>query len=823
MVVQAKGIQKIFIGILALGIILDLGVNISNTSLITVDGDFVSNIYSAIVTISVLSFSLIALISGFLNSKFYGYELREILNFPNSPVKMTRFIILSLGNVLLATVALELGYVICTVNTLLILLIETIMLIAYMGIKICHLMINKDESVELVKQYYLFLDEQKKLSYDSFCKNLIKLAQAWDDTLKEHDAANKDIIWDMIACLCEPINKVEKQQYYQFYRYFDSIIKTNIINHSLTFGYFSMIKDVIKIYEKIGASNYDKRDIYAMPLEAIRFYDDKVLLGLNVLTVIMDIPLTDDYKEGKITSDDLEWIYYRYFNALIHNRYCTVETKKELVQKYIHELSRVNSLDNGKILLTEEQLALLNIFRYRVFQNSDQEERKFIYESLLYETLTNNRFNQHSNYFFYLSIIAQMAYSYVVLEVETLTNQYREELKNLILNDINFPNVAILNLSIIVKMNIQGILKALANRIEANNNYTNKYEYFSMEFVAKSAIWTEEFDIRFFFMLYLIYNRKVAHISLLAFFKDWDVIDNNRKKKIIYEMKSLFDLTSYKLSYSTIEMLESLATLFKTDANIPENTQLKVFEQLNECECSIVKKLANEPVILNSNKEIVYTELIKIMNREKVYGWDSSYNNETPIMIRVPDLICRKKNRDERSTAYDLKNAIIEAIHNYIRKTSELELSFNQEGLQMLKQFLENTSFDSRNYSFTDDLCWNKEARNSDVFNKIIFLDDEIDLIQTNGINEYFYFSKDNFMYNVNIIDCKLHTLESKESEEIIEGSKTYNGLYNIEGALFSKTEAIDILKKLFCRQSLAFELMISFKPKEITHIKFKH
>ncbi len=817
-----KNITKIYIGLLIIGVLLDLGVNITKISYIKVDRDFISDIYSAIFTISILSFSIIALISGLLNSKFYSYELREIFNFPNSPVKMNKFIILSLSNVLLATLILELNYVISSVNILLFLMIESILLIAHTGIKICYLMINKDECVELVKQYYLLLDDQKKLSYDFFSKSLNKLTKAWEDTLKQHDSVNKDIVWNMMGILCGPISKLKEPKYYEFYKYFDSKIKANIVNHSLTFGFSTMIKDIIKIYEKVGASDYDKRDIYAMPLEAIQFYDDKVLLNLNVLSEIMDIQFLDPFKEGKITSTDMEWIYYRYFNALVNNCYCTEETKQELIKKYIHELSRSNSFDRETILLNEEQLALINVLRYRVFQNPNQIERKRIFESLLYETLTNNRFNHNDSYHNYLSVIAQMTYAYIVLETETLTDNFRKDLKYLILSDINMPNVAILNISIIVNMNIRGILKALAKRIETKENCMKKYEYFSMEFKVKSAIWTREFDIRFFFMLYLLYNQEIGHISPMGFFSDWESIEINWKRKIVNEFKRFYDSDSRMLSYSATRMLESLAELLKTDINISENIQQSLFEHINEYECNIIKDWADEPVDLGTNKEITYNELIKIIDREKVYGWDSSYNNNSPVLIRVPDIVCNKKNRNNRAIAYDLKNAIIEAIHKCIKHSSKLQLSFDEKGLITLASFLEKTCFNSRNYSFTDDLCWNKDIRESEIFNKVITLDDNIELIKTNGIYEKFYYSKENFKYNINIIDCELHTLGSKESEEFIEYSKTYNGLYNIEGALFTKTEAIDILQRLYCRQSLAFELMVSFKPDELTVIEFK-
>ena len=63
------------------GIVMDIGVNITKFSLVTVTESYMDYIYSAIITIAILSFSIIALIAGMFSNTYYGYKLGEIIQF----------------------------------------------------------------------------------------------------------------------------------------------------------------------------------------------------------------------------------------------------------------------------------------------------------------------------------------------------------------------------------------------------------------------------------------------------------------------------------------------------------------------------------------------------------------------------------------------------------------------------------------------------------------------------------------------------------------------------------------------------------------------
>ena len=63
-------------------------------------------IYSAIITIAILSFSIIALISGMFGNTYYGYKLGEIIQFKESPVNFKKYICWSFFSIAAATVLL---------------------------------------------------------------------------------------------------------------------------------------------------------------------------------------------------------------------------------------------------------------------------------------------------------------------------------------------------------------------------------------------------------------------------------------------------------------------------------------------------------------------------------------------------------------------------------------------------------------------------------------------------------------------------------------------------------------------------------------------
>lgn len=72
--------------IFGLGIIIDIGVNLTGIYIIPVTESYMDCIFAGIIAISVMCFTLITLIASFLDNRYLGYKLKDIIQFSNSPV-----------------------------------------------------------------------------------------------------------------------------------------------------------------------------------------------------------------------------------------------------------------------------------------------------------------------------------------------------------------------------------------------------------------------------------------------------------------------------------------------------------------------------------------------------------------------------------------------------------------------------------------------------------------------------------------------------------------------------------------------------------------
>ena len=101
---------KISSCIIILGIILDIGVGLTGVSQFTATESYMDYIFAAIVSVGLLSFSIIALVAGILQEKFYGYKLRELLTFDGvkKRINLRRYIRTSLLQIVLGIVLLSL-------------------------------------------------------------------------------------------------------------------------------------------------------------------------------------------------------------------------------------------------------------------------------------------------------------------------------------------------------------------------------------------------------------------------------------------------------------------------------------------------------------------------------------------------------------------------------------------------------------------------------------------------------------------------------------------------------------------------------------------
>ena len=199
------------------------------------------------------------------------------------------------------------------------------------------------------------------------------------------------------------------------------------------------------------------------------------------------------------------------------------------------------------------------------------------------------------------------------------------------------------------------------------------------------------------------------------------------------------------------------------------------------------------------------------------------YSSECYVKFIMPDCISRKEYQTPQSTASIIQRGIIEAVKSYIQQYSnKLFLSFDIEGVRDMLTFICTNEYNARNYTFTEDWAFAK-LREEPEFIKLEEEQKKIEFVGTPQIYDNLYFQKEKFCFNAKISKIEFVDLSERECAVFLENSKGYNGLYNVDGALMDKEEAMKCVKKIYCKERYGFKLMMGLKKNDVTCIEFKH
>ena len=813
--------------ILIVGIFIDIYVNFTGDFLIAVTESYMDYVYAGIISISILCFSFIALISGFLDRTFYGYKMREIFQFEESNVNFKYDIIYSLGAIVLATVFLAGNFVMDFSNSLTALLFGIIFFEGNIAFKIYQIITEDNICYDLVVEHFRNGDKKRIDDYRAFQSDVDKMISALKIFINENDAVGKNNVCDMLSCLAENIQaRAKKNNNYCWYDYFNQKVRDCIYEFTNTFGYNEMIKNVIKIYHYIPDFKYERIDLYCIPLNNMRFWNDKNLIEQDYFDQISQIDFIDEYKNGDITNLEIEKILYCYFQNVSSNLVCSESVKKQIIETYIQQLAKFHWKTNEEGTEVDSN-GLLNILVYFVLKNENTNERNLIFQILAKELFYNSTSFPDEKFYDFLSLFFQAFYAYIFCE-EVLNPEYREMLKETFTQEISSATLKKRKVSELLGSNIRSILRAIGRRIERQNDDGRKFEYFPEFMMVKKIVWTPNFDIEYLFILYLIYNDEVGYYSISESCFDWKNIQEDKQFLVLSIMLEKFDKSNGLLKSDFVNECILYGKLLGHTNMISESNQQKLFEHINKELTNILEKRTNnikqeETNLSDDRINDILNEINELMEKDEILGWDKDYSSNFCLEFSTPNYIVKKRNRTNREVARIFQNAIIDSLQKYIDKyTNELILTFDLDGINKLSEFLLINKYNARNYTFTEDLALGK-YKNTEEFNKLIELQNKLSLNKTPQMHSKLFFQKGNFKFNAKISKLQNIDLNEQECADFIENSKAYNGLYNVEGALMSKEKAIKIIKQLYHREIFEFELMIAFKGDDVTHIVFKY
>lgn len=821
-----KWIDKMPYFVFLIGVIIDVGVNVTGIHRISVSEAYMDYIFAGIITVSILCFTFVTLISSFLDNRYLGYKLKNVIQFPESPVNVKRYIQISLSSIIIGVFLLGANFKVDCVNSMTTLLVALVLLEGNIAFKIYEMITNEDYIYELVSRYFLKSANNKKMTLKEFQSHTDTILNALSTAIDEKNYVEKDKTCEMLTALSAQVQtREEKEGYYDYYMYFDTKLRTHVDDFAKVFGYNEMVQYIVKIYMRMSNFEYGRRELYMIPLKNMRFWNDQLLLENNYFQQMIEIDLLDIYKEKKISNVEVESIFYVYFDSLINNSLCTENVRKQLVEEYIAALMKVQWNTNEKGIEPDVN-GLLNILKDFVLKNNDVNARNYIFQVIIRQAFYNNMLLNKDKYFDFLSIAFQAFYAFIFCEKETLNENYRENLKNTFVMEFSSQTITKMSAPWLMRINIYGILRAIGRRIQRNSELQNRrFENFPPFMMAKTSVWTSEFNIQFMFMLYIIFNDEVGFYSIYETFFDWKIISDEDKINILGEFQKQFDMETGLLNNKFVIQCKQYEDLLRHSSNISEQVQVELFKYIAKEYTNLKQKKADEtvPKIEDIDYRNVLIKIDELMKEDGIFGWNAQYSTDFYIKFVMSDCISRKEYRTTQNTARTIQRGIIEAVSNYIRQCgNKLTLTFDMEGIKKMHMFICSSRYNARNYTYTDDWALAKFRKESE-FLKLEKDQKKIRLVRTPQIYDNIYFYKEKFCFNVKISKIQFLDLTEEECAKFIEDSKGFNGLYNVDGALLPKEEAMKIIKKSYCKERYGFKLMIGLKKDDITYIDFKY
>ena len=374
--------NKLIYIIVIAGLLIDIYVNLTGNTFITVTESYVSSIYSAIVTVAVLCISLIALISDKLEKTYYGYKLKEIILFEKSVLNFKKYLYLLFGCIAFATIAFLFEYEISVVNTITALILAEIYLEFLMTTIIFKIIINETYCYELVESHIKNDKVQNgEESQEEYEREIIRLFNSLKYFTEAQNQEKADEVTELIVILNKKYKTLTENE--KIYQVLLNRLREIVIPLADNFGYNQMVKDIILLSNHTRLEKAGKEDLYIIPIENMMFWDDETFLKNNYFNQIIKICYISEYSDNKITDNEIEYILYKYFVSIINNRLSTEKVRNQLIVNYLNELSHFYWGKSNDCIVPVDSKTLLDVFKEYVLKNENHKEREYIYKLIL--------------------------------------------------------------------------------------------------------------------------------------------------------------------------------------------------------------------------------------------------------------------------------------------------------------------------------------------------------------------------------------------------------------------------------------------------------
>ena len=509
-----------------------------------------------------------------------------------------------------------------------------------------------DESVcyHLVSQHY---DNGFRNKNDSknYKKEMAHLFSALGESIERKDKEQKNEIIELIIKLEKSMQNILEEDD-EIHKYFLNQVRNHVYAIANNFGYNEMVKNIERVYGRLKNSQYEKMDLYKIPLEKMKFWDDQLLIGNGYFDDIKRIDFLEEYESGYLKVGEVREIFFWYFKNIIENQVCTKNAKDLEVENYLDYLTRFYQKSRDEKTFPVDAINIIDIWYRYVLNNENVEERNNIFNKIINKIYFNNYYGRNAVTFDTLSLMLQSFYAYAFCETEMLTAGYRTGLKETFIRIIPNKGIEDMKAPVIVKRWIKYILIATGKRITDDfRAIEDKFECFTQYAIAKKPIWTEAFDSEFFFMLYVIYYDKTRFLPITEYVIGWNELDNKKCRGIMSCFLRMFDKKSGKLKDDFYKCCKEFGGVLEHIYEIGDEEQRTLYDSLNKEGKNLIINREEGFLEEKPDKKIIYGILSDSMEEDKIYGWNKNYSNKNPVIYNTPWVIYRKEDISNRNIA----------------------------------------------------------------------------------------------------------------------------------------------------------------------------
>lgn len=792
--------------IMFLSILLEVIV-VSIGPLIVINQGFIFSVYGALATVTAISVSVLTIVVNSFNDSYFGYKIKEILNFQNEFVKIQWIIPIGFSLLVLATFSLVLNLF----NIIVALLINGVFLISSISLYAWKLISDNNFCKDIVINEFSRIkagDDQSQLdsAFKRIFNDLNKNVNLYGEKgLDEHKQIIKMGLKD-VSLTQKLATSINEEIIESFETFYDSR------------GFIPAIDNILILYEFLGTEyvEYDRQQLLRKTVKNIKYMDERDLVRRGVIQItngLESVTALDNFDKNLIIS--------LYFSSLYDNELIGNKMRMSLLEDIIHHLTDMRFSSENDYDEVKKQV-LFRIIKDFILTNEEEKIGRHLFGIIVEELYRDGFIESYSNNYNVVAAEIYCAlYFYSEYEVNTLSKNHRKVLKsymNIALDSIHANRITFSDVIRTRFADVVNSLWELANNFDSN---IKMFEYFPPRVKVKTTVWEEERVLKFAMLNYILCDYDCESFAgiLLSKLGNGDV---NKKKYLLRHLLNSFNVDNEELTDYEQRVLLDLSTWLGNDSNIDSSQQQQIFKQINTELKKIEDKFEG-----NGDSQIELTEinqkLSAYLSDKKYYGYNSSLICDSHEMKLPPQFINLTHGTPGDRIIPIVSRYIEEFLNQHIKKVfKELEISFDQIGVDELLDVLSSSDFDKRNYTFVNDRFLREDIKSSPSFVNLRRIIEGIEMQKTSPYKLRMFYKKGSLEFNIKITDFTIETLNNEELSKLAEKYKVSDDYYRVDSAYLNKSQAMKTIKERCQKINLSF--IYGFKGSEDNGIiiKFK-